>query len=141
VIPFSDGIVIIDYYNMVADKWLSIRFDHEFKEPAFAVEIDLNKKKDRDGEMKLKAVTLGKLTFSYIERRPRKGRAQIPWGEIIDKVTESGVYYTVAEIIELHEGLSANRVKAAFNKAVKDGKLERRWYETEFIYGKLIDTL
>lgn len=141
VIPFSDGIVMIDYYNMVADKWLSMRFDHEFEEPAFAVEIDLNKKKDRDGEMKLKAVTLGKLELSYIARRPRKGKPQIPWDEIIGKIIETDNFYTVAEIIELHEGLSANRVKTAFNKAFRDGKLERRWYGTEYIYGKPIDTL
>ncbi len=141
VLPFSNGMVMIDYFNLVSDKWLSVRFEHEFKEPAFDIEIDLNKKKDIDGERKLGAVTLGKLSFSYIAKRPKKGKPQIPWEEIIDEIIESGDFYTVAEIVELREGLSANRVRAAFNKAVKDEKLEKRWYETQFIYGKPIGTL
>jgi len=130
---------MIDYFNLVADKWLSIRFDYEFEEPTFEVEIDLNKKRDRDGEAKLRAVTLGKLDLSYIEQRPRLGKSQIPWSEIIDKVIKTEDFYTIPEIVEFHEGLSPNKVKTAFNKAVKDGKLERRWYGTEFIYGKVIN--
>ncbi len=139
IVPFSGSIIMIDYFNLVADKWLSVRFNHEFEEPTFEVEIDLNRKKDRDGEAKLRAVTLGKLDLSYIELRPRRGKSQIPWGEIIDKVIETGDFYTVAEIIEFHEGLSSNKVKTALNKAFKGGKLERRWYGTEFIYGRVID--
>ena len=141
IMPLSDEIELIDYFNIVADKWLSLRFGEEFEEPEFEIELIRGK----DEEEKWQVVTLGKLKVVW--KDPPKGRrgggnvARVPWGRVIEDIIQDGRYFTVKEVREMfcEDKVKDFRVKTMLDKAWKDGKLMRLWFGNCWVFGRVAE--
>ncbi len=153
VVPIIHWANEIDYFCLLADKWLAERFGREFERPVFEIEID---DEDRKHVHELRAVTLGKIELFETkggERLPidikdamqlpkkKEDRAIVNWTDVIGQIIESGEYWSAKEVRGkfVKNQVEVFRTKTMLDKAVEDGIITRLWDRRKYVYGRNIE--
>ena len=155
IVPQADWIELIDYYNLIADKWRAERLQKRYRKlPTFEIIVD--RIKDRRGISELKHITYGSVQL-FINKGgevlpiPIKDALELPeeapdrsvvdWSSVVAQIIASGEYYSAREVCELfaNNEVKVFRTKSVLDKAVGQGLLARFWHQRKYIYGKIIE--
>jgi len=152
ILPIIDWFDEVDYFCLIADKWLASRFDREFEEPTYEIDIE---ERDRKHVHELQAVSLGRIKLFHKkggERLPieikeamklpkeKEDRAVVNWTEVIGEIIESRQYWSAKEVREkfVKNQVEVFRTKTVLDKAVADGIIDRVWDKKRYCYGPLL---
>jgi len=154
ILPIVEWFDTVDYFCVVTDKWLADRYDQEFEEPIYEIEVD--SRVDGKNIRELQAVSFGEIRLFTVKggehmpvdikeaknwSRDREARATVDWTEVIGEIIESGEYWSVKEIYEkfVKKQVKEFRTKTVLDKAVEDGSISRFWDKRRYVYGRNIE--
>ena len=150
-IPIVPWMELIDYYNLVSDKWLSKRYERGWKSPTYSFTVDPHR--DQRLLTELLGVTMGKvsvfiheggklmpITIKEAIKLPKDApeRAIVDWTRVVIDIIASEKYYSAKEVrtIFAKDEVKTFRTKSMMDKAVEEGYLARYWSKGKYIYGK-----